>query len=160
MKQSFNNDSPQPVRRAVIENDQRVHKNTYFSHAHPDEGGRFAVSDQAPRHVVGSTPVPRYPALPGSLWGNQAAAVPPEEPLGVDVNAVEPAGTHAEIEKSIEKSLAESRGGEGVKLPPTSPPSERPNGELLCSDAGRRSGVVETSSPHLTKRKGCRHASK
>jgi hypothetical protein len=112
MKQFFNNDAP-----------QSVHKNTYFSHAHPDEGGRFATSDQPPRYVVGSTPAPRYPALPQSSWGNQAAAVPPEEPLDVDVNAVEPAGTHAEIEKG----LAESKGSEGIIS--TSPPGGLPNGE-------------------------------
>jgi hypothetical protein len=81
-KQPYHNDASAEDRIAVHRNDRRVHKNTYFSHTHPDEGGRFAVSDQPPRHVVGSTPVPRYPALPESSWANQGAAVPAEEPLG------------------------------------------------------------------------------
>jgi hypothetical protein len=38
------NESSQAERRATLQNDRRVHKNTYFSHTHPDEGGRFAVA--------------------------------------------------------------------------------------------------------------------
>ena len=73
------------------------HKSTYFSHTHPDEGGRFAVSDQPPRHVVGSTPMPRYPAGPN--WSADLTGVEP--PLGVAIDEMVPTGEPHEIAASL-----------------------------------------------------------
>src|SRR5262245_47377498 len=102
------NESSQGERRAVAENDRRVRRGgTYHEFAASEAGaigGRFAA--EARTHVVGSSSF-AYPRQPGSAWGNQGAVVPPEEPLGVDINALEPLGTAAEIEQS----LAQSRGG-------------------------------------------------
>ena len=49
-RETVRSELTQEEKRATFANDRRVHKNTYFSHAHPDEGDRFAVSDQPPRH--------------------------------------------------------------------------------------------------------------
>jgi hypothetical protein len=69
----------QRERLAVLANERRVARgpetSTYHSHTHPDEGGRFAASDQPPRHVVGSTPVPQYPAGPN--WSADPTGVEP-----------------------------------------------------------------------------------
>jgi hypothetical protein len=43
----------------------------------------------------------RYQRLPENAWPNQAAMVPQESPLNVDVNFVEPQGEAFEIEKSL-----------------------------------------------------------
>jgi hypothetical protein len=65
-------------------------------------GGRFSA--QSKSQVIGTEPV-SYPRLPeASPWHDNV--VPPEEPLGVDINAVEPTGTFAEIQKSIEATDA------------------------------------------------------
>ena len=75
----YRNDATQSERRA-----QAI--NTYLAHAEATidiaAGGRFAKAEQRP------TPgVPIYPTLPASSpWASDP--VPPEEPLGFDVNAV------------------------------------------------------------------------
>lgn len=64
-----------------------------------DAAGRFGK----PSVVTGSEPAVRYPRLPASSpWASDP--VPNEEPLGVDVNALEPVGTAAEIEASLAAS--------------------------------------------------------
>ena len=61
-------------------------------------GGRYAA--EARTRVTGATPAPQYPALPASSpWASDP--VPAEEPLGIDINAVEPVGTHTEVEQSL-----------------------------------------------------------
>jgi len=95
------NASPQSERRAVLK------AGTYHQFATSEAdavGGRYAAQSKA--RVVGSASF-EYPALPvSSPWANDP--VPPEAPLGVDINAVEPVGTHAEIEHSLQ--LAEPQG--------------------------------------------------
>jgi hypothetical protein len=56
-------------------------------------GGRFAQD----RIVSGAEPSTDYPRRPFSPWTND----PPEAPLGIDVNYVQPCGTEAEIERSL-----------------------------------------------------------
>lgn len=79
---------------------------TYHRLAQIDLGlenqGRFAAADRrsnAPPSVVGSTPVPVYPRAAGPWTGGDPAGL--EEPLGYDINALEPCGTAQEIETSI-----------------------------------------------------------
>jgi hypothetical protein len=118
----------QRERRAVLRNDRRVHEaSTYIDHVRDDtSGGRYAK--QTPQYVTGSTSIPQYPAQPGSSWSNQSAAVPPEEPLGIAIDALEPTGTFAEIQQSIletgEEGVASSSYEAGdPSHPPTSPAS-------------------------------------
>jgi hypothetical protein len=78
--------------------DERQHS-TYLDHAVADTdlaaGGRFAKVN-----AVKVTGVPAVPTLPqNSPFASDP--VPPEPQLGVDVNAMQPVGTEAEIEKSI-----------------------------------------------------------
>jgi hypothetical protein len=88
-------DASQSERRAILRNERAAGTYHQFAAAEADAiGGRFAARE---RSAVTTTP--QYPDLPESSWVNQAAAVPPEEPLGVDINAVEPTGTPAEIER-------------------------------------------------------------
>jgi len=86
-----------------------VHKrgSTYHSHTHDDAGGRFAK--QSPQYVIGSTAIPQYPAQPGSSWSNQAAAVPAEEPLGVDLSAAPIVGEPHEVAASLDKARGKRR---------------------------------------------------
>jgi hypothetical protein len=61
-----------------------------------DAAGRFGK----PSVLTGSEPTVRYPRPPASSpWASDP--VPPEEPLGLDVNALEAVGTAAEIEASL-----------------------------------------------------------
>jgi len=73
----FDNSASQEERRRVLR------ESTYVGRAQTDEaGGRFAK--RIPSTVVGSTAVPQYPKLPeGNPWTTD---LPPEPPLGVDVN--------------------------------------------------------------------------
>jgi hypothetical protein len=75
---------------------------TFLSHTHSDEGGRFAK----PQQIVGSAPVPEYPAGPN--WSPQAVGVEP--PLGFDINETPVVGEYHEIEKSIERERAAAQG--------------------------------------------------
>jgi hypothetical protein len=56
--------------------------------------GRYA--QQA--HFSGQEPCVGYPAA--SAWTRDAAMVPNEEPTGIDINALEPVGTFAEVQRS------------------------------------------------------------
>jgi hypothetical protein len=68
--------------------------------------GRFA----AQQAVVGRDPSP-YPAQPAGPWAG-ADPVPSEEPLGESVERVEPVGTPAEVQASIERLERKREGGE------------------------------------------------
>ena len=89
--QQFRNDTSQKERAEVLKNDQAVQKNTFLSHTHSDEGGRYAK----PQTVIGATPTVQYPrAAPN--WSVDPTGVEP--PLGIDVNTVEPCGEKFEID--------------------------------------------------------------
>jgi hypothetical protein len=91
----FNNPATQQEKREVLRND------TYFarqSHTVDDVGGRFAKL--TPATITGSATSPQYPQQPeNSPWHHDPVAA--TEPLGFSVDAMEPVGTHAEIEASL-----------------------------------------------------------
>ena len=87
----FRNNASQKERAEVLKNDAAVHKNTFLSHTHPEEGGRFAK----PQNVIGSEPTVQYP-MAAPNWSVDPTGVEP--PLNIDVNAVEPCGEKFEIE--------------------------------------------------------------
>ena len=111
----FRNDSDQSER-------QRVERDTYLTRAQSDADltsqGHFK-RETATR----VTSVPVYPSLPSSSPWSNGFDVNAEPPLGVDVNAMEPTGTHAEVQASIEPALippvvaspaeVDRKGGEG-----------------------------------------------
>ena len=90
----------QKEKREILANDRLV-RSTYFSQAQAsideDRGGRFSVL--TPTQVVGRSSV-SYPRLPSTAPANQAAIVGDEPPLGIDVNALDPAGEpHEQIKE-------------------------------------------------------------
>lgn len=95
----MSNKSEQTERRALAGSTNMT--TTYHQRAQvelglDDAAGRFSK----PSVVIGSAPGVDYPRLPAnSPWASDP--VPPEEPLGLDVNALEAAGTAAEIEASL-----------------------------------------------------------
>jgi hypothetical protein len=136
----YHNDATAVERIAVQRNDERVRKGgaTYHGIAVAEAdavGGRFAARERST--VIGAAPAPRYPTLPESLWGNQGAAVPPEPPLGVAVDQMDPVGEAFEIEKSLREMRDEAD-------PPSAPLPVSPNDEGraplggLLADASRR----------------------
>ena len=91
----YHQNSDQREREAVLRND------TFQSRAQAeadDVRGRWAQEHKAT--VTGTGPV-QYPRLPESSWVNDP--VPPEQPLGLDINTVEAVGTIPEIQASIEE---------------------------------------------------------
>jgi hypothetical protein len=76
---------------------------TYSQLANVDQelGGRFAKESR----VSGAEPNVRYPRLPSSSpWASDP--VPPEEPLGFEIDAMEPVGNPGEIEASLAEAAA------------------------------------------------------
>lgn len=116
------NDSSQAERRAVLKNERET--STFFAQAQIGlslEGGRFAQEV----HFSGSAPSVEYPRLPASSpWASDP--VPPEEPTGVAVDALEPCGTAAEIAASL---------GGGHKLAASTAPAVIPGSELAVGAA-------------------------
>jgi len=103
------NDTDQQTRRQVL-------KDTYFSRASADAdmiGGRFKRETET--RVTG---VPSYPRQPeSSPWASDP--VPPEEPLGYDINALPELGgapVHALAETATPP-------GDGLSSPPDNPSS-------------------------------------
>jgi hypothetical protein len=130
----YHSDASPAERRAVVENERRVHKNSYFSHAHPDEGGRFAAINKST--VTGSTPVPQYPPQPtSSPWAS--AAVGQEPPLGFSVDEMQPVGEPHEIELSLREMRCEA--GSPPASSPDSPTRRGPRSTRLTpSDVSSR----------------------
>jgi hypothetical protein len=97
----FQNNSSQAERREVLKNDRQAQ--TYFERAQEtigeEMGGRFKHLGSA--SVTG---VPQYPQQPpNSVWSGDV--VPPEPPLGFDINSMVPTGTPAEVAASIAAEL-------------------------------------------------------
>ena len=141
-KYSFNNDSSPAERRRVLRETGASYHDVALSEVGTVQG-RYGELEKS-SSVTGGL-AHRYPPLPEtSPWASDP--VGQEPPIGVDINAVEAVGTHAEIEQS----LREASGDVGQLLPDVEHAS--PSGELQRSDAGHHSDVVETGSP-LPKRK-------
>jgi len=85
-------DISQAERRRVMANDRKVmasYHSVAQSSANEDRGGRFAFSGSLTT-VVGSSPI-HYPAQPAhSPWHHDAC--PPEPPLGLSADEMEPVG--------------------------------------------------------------------
>jgi hypothetical protein len=96
----FNNTSTQAERQQVHRSD------TMRSRAESD----FALG-QSGRHAQQTRFAPEYPKLPETSPQNQMAQMPPEEPYGQDVNAMEPVGEYNEVQASLERL------GDGVPVP-------------------------------------------
>jgi hypothetical protein len=123
-------------RRRVFENDQRVHKNTYLSHTHGDAGGRYAEINKS--SVTGSAPTRPYP--PAAHHQIDPSGIEP--PLNYDINAVEPTGTHKEIEASL-KALSEAS---GIKQ------SDASHGDGECAGIPAVMSAAPPSPPHPKRR--------
>jgi hypothetical protein len=98
-----------PLRAEPMSNSEPKHDDTtYFERAHVDqdlEGGRFAASV-----VAGESPAVQYPMLPpSSPWAGPV--LPDEPPFGIDVNAMVPCGTPAEVDRSF-ASFGRGRGSD------------------------------------------------
>jgi hypothetical protein len=134
------NDSSQAERRQIL-------KDTLHGRALAEQdmvGGRFAAREKST--VVGAGQV-AYPQLPEtSPWHHDP--VPDEPPIGIDVNAVEPTGTHAEIEQS----LCEARDGVGQPAKVSSIAS--PNDEGRAPLGGNLPGAASRRPRRLFPKKG------
>lgn len=73
-----------------------------FAAAFADEDRRGRFKPETATHVIGSTPIPKYPELPASSPSHHDV-VPDEPPLGYSVDEMQPLGTAAEIQASIDK---------------------------------------------------------
>jgi hypothetical protein len=62
-------------------------------------GGRWAK--QTRPYVVGEAPIAQVPRQPGDAVSNQWELMPPEPPLGFEINAQEAVGEPHEIAKSL-----------------------------------------------------------
>jgi hypothetical protein len=109
-------------RRETVENDRRVASTFHqFAAAEAEEiGGRFSATAKAT--VIGSTAdtASAYDAAPA--WANDPSG--PEPPLNYQIDALEPVGTEAEIQKSLDdQSAGPSAGKDGV-VAGAAPPEE------------------------------------
>jgi hypothetical protein len=100
--QLFRNDTSQKERAEVLRNDRR--NQTLHGRASSDldleNSGRFAKP-----HAVIGVDAPDYPKLPASSpWHHDP--VPPEEPIGVSIDAHEPVGEIGEIQASLDDTAA------------------------------------------------------
>ena len=92
-------DIPQSERSRILAEERRLR--TYHGHAQSaideDRGGRFAFSG-SPTSITGSSPI-SYPTQPAhSPWAKDVC--PPELPLNIDINAMEPTGEPHEVRAS------------------------------------------------------------
>jgi hypothetical protein len=87
---------------------------TYHQLAGVDQelGGRFAKADV----VAGAEPAVHYPAQPALSPWSGSADPGLEPPTGIDINALEPVGTPAEIARSLEALAGLPPGGSAGDL--------------------------------------------
>lgn len=108
MRSDFQNAAGQREKAEVLNNERKLragdHEPTTFHQlAGVDQalegGGRFAKV----KYVTGSEPASQYPRLPASSpWASDP--IPPEEPLGFAIDAMEPVGTAVGIARSEESA--------------------------------------------------------
>jgi hypothetical protein len=121
------------VERAQVMKDEarmRERASTMFEHAKSaaaDElGGRFGNA-QGKQHVVGATPGPAYPRLPGSSPWHGPDPVGQEPPLGYSIDAMpEPAGV----------LVSPAAPGDPAHAPSSSSSPPSPYGDLMSERAG------------------------
>jgi hypothetical protein len=90
------------VQKGFGPSDNRRRGGTYRDFAEAEfSGDRGRFTAQSKSAVTGADPVPTYPVLPASSPFHHDP-VGHEPPLGFDVNALEPTGTHVEVEQSLQ----------------------------------------------------------
>ena len=107
--QSFDNDTDQQTRRQIL-------KDTYLSRAQADAdmiGGRFKQQSQT--HVTG---VPTYPRQPSNS-PFASDPVPPEPPLGVDIEYVGALGGESSAPVSTPETVETASATERGESSPT-----------------------------------------
>jgi hypothetical protein len=101
--QPFNNNATPDERKDVLQNDRDLLPKTTFASfaeafADEDRGGRF--KPETATHVIGSTAgPPRYPASSPSHQDQTGQ----EPSLGYSIDEMQPLGTEAEVQASIDK---------------------------------------------------------
>jgi hypothetical protein len=96
----YRNKATQREREEVLRNDRA---NTYAGRAQAEADeiqGRFSQREKATVIGIGAI---EYPQLPENSWTNDP--VPPEEPLGIDVNYVEAVGEKFEVDASLDGNV-------------------------------------------------------
>jgi hypothetical protein len=96
---SYNNNSSQKERRAILKNDATtLHQ---FAQSEAGEvGGRFAK----PAAVNASQQVVHYPKLSGGPWSDQPGPGP-EPPYGEDISSPPIVGEYAEVQASLDRDF-------------------------------------------------------
>jgi|SRR6516164_411458 hypothetical protein len=149
----------QEEKLSALLNDQKLAKRrnenatTFSSFAQADAAeprGRFSQIENS--NVVGAMPLPHYPAA-SSPWPD-AARVPDEPPLNYDINALEPVGTFAEVQKSLASASTHSPdadAGDGpaptgvLSRAPTRNIADVPMAGSSSSPIGR--GIADANAP-------------
>jgi hypothetical protein len=154
---TFNNNSDQKERRAILKNDAAtLHQ---FAQSEANEiSGRWAK----PQTVNASEQAVHYPRVPSGPWSDQPGPGP-EPSLGVSVEDHEPVGTAEEIEASLNadfglvRSLSDGvPSATGGRIP--APPEPTPDAEatrathparqsLAVSGAGNKIDAIERPAP-------------
>ena len=96
----WNDHHSQQVRKEVLQNDRDCMMTRAQSDSDLLNQGRFAK--EAATEVTASKGAPTFPQIPGGPWSSDyAPATRDPDPLGFDINEVEPCGSTAEIERSL-----------------------------------------------------------
>jgi hypothetical protein len=159
---TFNNNSDQKERAAILKNDAA----TLHQFAQSEAGeisGRWAK----PQTVNASRPVVNYPAGPN--WSVDPTG--PEPPLNQDVNAMEPCGQPWEIEASLDRDFGFQRSlrdgvppemGHVIPPPPEPTPGteakraysdEEPARHSLAAPGAGNNQTVAMPAPTIIKRR-------
>jgi hypothetical protein len=152
----------QKERREVLKND-RAEPTTFHQLANLDTspGGRFNPGG----YVSGSEAIVQYPPLPASSpWSGEGPQVPDEGPTNIDINAQEPTGTFAEVQRSEfansepnpasqHQMIDDCVGGVGDPAPAGATPAARAEPAAPVPVASSPPGPVERGSVVLKRRK-------
>jgi hypothetical protein len=164
-KQPFNSPASQEERSRILQEQARViaeqearsagTRSAYNNIVDPLPSGRWSKPSR------GNDPAQLYPILPASSpWHHDP--VPNEEPFGVDINYVEPCGTHEEIARSLSVAASSSSAAVLYSSPSAATadpfPSIRGSADLAGSSQATTSvapGVAErvASPPSFPKRR-------
>jgi hypothetical protein len=130
-KQFYQNNTTPAERLETFQNDRRVQKDTFASRASAELG-----LEQQGRHATKPIFDQSMPKLPDDHWSNQTNAIPPEEPLGYDINEPVVVGETHEIEKSLSAQTEASPALSGVSA-----------AQRDATDDRQRLGVGPSSDP-------------
>jgi hypothetical protein len=101
------NDISQKEVREVLANDRDCFRTRAEADANLEASGRFRKQNET--QIVGAA-LPTYPALPSGPWSEPDPGLPdPATDQYGDINAQEPVGSEAEIQKSLERLTQSER---------------------------------------------------